>query len=168
MRMDIILALQSHLKKDYSEENQYKQAEMIDLILEINQAVICSGIGKLEDYEHKTRMFPMLFRGLKLVRSGVEPQIIESILLNIALANNIDLLESLLVIEGVSSIQILRSPDLTKELVLSYFSFPVQDQVRERLQHVKLNSSEPLTRKEVEKLLHMQALKNCAECLSRS
>lgn len=62
-------------------------------------------------------------------------------------------IESLLVIDGVISIQMLRSPDVTKELLLSYFSFHLQDDIRRNLQDLKLNSSEPLNRKEIEKLL---------------
>ena len=42
-------------------------------------------------------------------------------------------LESLLVMEGVISIQTLRSPGVTIELLLSYFSFNLQDNVRKNL-----------------------------------
>lgn len=126
---------------------------MLRVMLEINQDVVVHGISKLEGYENDTIIFPMLCKGLKLVRSGIEPQVIESILLNVAFANDVDLLESLLVIDGVISIQMLRSPDVTKELLLSYFSFNLQDSLRKSLRDLKLNSSEPLNMKEVEKLL---------------
>ena len=95
----------------------------------------------------------MLSRGLKLVRGGIEPQVIESILLNTAFANDVDLLESLLIMEGVISIQTLRSPGVTMELLLSYFSFNLQDVLRKSLQDLKLNFSEPLNMKEMEELL---------------
>ena len=156
MHIDIMLALHSNLKKDYSQKNQYRQTDLLQMILEINQDVICHGIGILEDYENKTMHFPLLYRGLKLVRNGVEPQDIESILLHMAFANNVDLLESLLVIEGVGSIQTLRSPDLTKELLFSYFHFSVQDHLRKRLQHFKLKCCEVLNNEEVEMLLKDQ------------
>ena len=65
---------------------------MIRMMLEINQNVVVHGISKLEDYQNNTTIFPILFRGLKLVRNGMEPQVIESILLNAALANDVDLL----------------------------------------------------------------------------
>lgn len=95
----------------------------------------------------------MLSRGLKLVRGGIEPQVTESILLNTAFANDVDLLESLLVMEGAISIQTLRSPGVTMELLLSYFSFNLQDVLRKSLQDLKLNFSEPLNMKEMEELL---------------
>lgn len=157
MQTEIMLALQSCLKKDYSEKNQLKQTGMLRMMLQINQDVVGHGISKLEDYESNTMSFPMLCRGLKLVRGGMEPQVIESILLNTAFANDVDLLESLLVIEGVSSIQMLRSPDVTRELLLSYFSFNLQDNLRKNLQDLKLNFSEPLNMKEMEKLLGNQS-----------
>ena len=156
MQTEIMLALQSCLNKDYSDKNQLKQIELLRLMLEINQEVIGRGISVLEDYESRTVIFPMLCRGLKLVRGGMEPQVIQSILLNAAFANDIDLLESLLVIEGVISIQMLQSPDVTRELLLSYFSFSLQDVLRKKLNDLRINSSEPLNRKEVEKLLEEQ------------
>ena len=156
MQTEIMLALQSCLNKDYSDKNQLKQIELLRLMLEINQEVIGRGISVLEDYESRTVIFPMLCRGLKLVRGGMEPQVIQSILLNAAFANDIDLLESLLVIEGVNSIQMLQSPDVTRELLLSYFSFSLQDVLRKKLNDLRINSSEPLNRKEVEKLLEEQ------------
>ena len=156
MQTEIMLALQSCLNKDYSDKNQLKQIELLRLMLEINQEVIGRGISVLEDYESRTVIFPMLCRGLKLVRGGMEPQVIVSILVNTAFANDIDLLEGLLVIEGIISIQMLRSPDVTRELLLSYFSFSLQDVLRKKLNDLRINSSEPLNRKEVEKLLEEQ------------
>lgn len=157
MHAEIMLALQNCLKKDYSERNQLNQLNMFRMMLEINQDIISYGISKIEDYENKTMIFPMLCRGLKLVRAGLEPEVIESILLNSAFANDVDLLESMLVIDGVISIQMLRSPDVTKELLLSYFSFNLQDNIRRNLQDLKLNSSEPLNMKEIKKLLEDQS-----------
>lgn len=156
MQMEIMLALRSNLKKDYSENNQFKQMDMLQMMLEINHAVVVHGISALEDYENSTLIFPMLQKGLKLVRDGIEPQVVESVLLNNALANDVDLLESLLVIEGVISIQILRSPDVTRELLLSHFQFGMQDNMRKSLQDLKINFSEPLNRTEIEKLLEGQ------------
>lgn len=158
MQTEIMLALQSCLNKDYSDKNQLKQIELLRLMLEINQDVIGRGISVLEDYESRTVIFPMLCRGLKLVRSGMEPQVIVSILLNTAFANDIDLLESLLVMEGVISIQMLQAPEVTRELLLSYFRFSLQDILRKKLNDLNINSSEPLSREEVEKLLEKQYL----------
>lgn len=153
MQTEIMLALQSCLIKDYSEKNQLRQIDMIRIMLEINQDVIVYGISKIDDYQDYIKGFPMLSRGLRLVRNGMEPQVIESILLNTALANKVDLLESLLAIEGVISIQLMRSPDVTRELLLSYFCFNMQNLLREKLQDLKLNSSKPLNMEEIERLL---------------
>lgn len=153
MKTETMLALQSYLKKDYSIKNQYRQADMLRMILEINQDVICHGLCKIEDYEAKTTLFPMLGNGLRLVRRGIEPHVMEAGLLNMAFANEIDLLESLLVIDGCCSIQMQRPVELTKELLLSYFTFDVQEDFRNSLQHLKINSCEPLTKEEVERLL---------------
>ena len=49
MQTELMLALQSCLKKDYSEKNQLKQIDLMRMILEINQDVIVHGISKLED-----------------------------------------------------------------------------------------------------------------------
>lgn len=156
MQTDTMLALQNYLGKDYSEENQLRQTDMLRLILEINQDVVCQGISRLEHCENNTAGFPMLCKGLKLVQNGIEPQVIESILLNMAFVNDVDLLESMLVIDGVISIQTLCSPNVTKELLLSYFRFYMQDQLRKSLQDLKLNSSEPLGMKEIKRLLDEQ------------
>ena len=153
MQTEIMLALWGNLKKDYTEKNQLKQIDMLRMMLEINQDVVVQGISKLENYENDSAIFPLLCRGLKLVRGGMEPQAIESILLNAAFANDVDLLESLLVIDGVISIQIQRSPDVTRELLLSYFSFNLQDNLRKSLEDLKINSSEPLDMAEIEKLI---------------
>ena len=153
MKTETMLALQSYLKKDYSKKNQYRQADMLRMILEINQDVICHGLCKIEDYEAKTMLFPMLGNGLRLVRRGIEPHMMEAVLLNMAFANEIYLLKSLLVIDGSCSIQMQRPVELTKELLLSYFTFDVQEDFRNSLQHLKINSCEPLTKEEVERLL---------------
>lgn len=153
MQTEIMLALQSCLKKDYSEKNQLRQIDIIRIMLEINQDVIGHGISRLEDYQSHYMSYPMLSKGLKLVRDGREPQVIETILLNTAIANDVDLLESLLIIEGVISIQLLFSPDVTRELLLSYFSFDMQDILRKSLNDLKLNFIEPLDMKEIEKVL---------------
>ncbi len=153
MKTEIMLALHRYLKKDFSEKNQLKQIQMLRTILEINQNVVREGISKIEDYEYNIINFPMLGKGLTLVREGQEPQVIESILINTAFANDVDLLESLLVLEGVSSIQMLRPADVTKELLLSYFSFNMQDHLRRNLQDLKIDFSQPLNKNELRKIL---------------
>lgn len=40
MQTEIMLALQRHLNKDYSDKNQLKQIELLRLMLEINQDVV--------------------------------------------------------------------------------------------------------------------------------
>ena len=156
MQIETMLALQSSLQKDDSQADQLQQTDLMHLILKINQDVNRHGLCELEDYESKTARFPLLDRGLKLVRGGAEPQVVASALLHMAFANHIALLESLLVIEGVCSIQMLRPAELTKELLLSYFTFEVQDELRNSLTQLHIDSSTPLSKKEVEKLLKKQ------------
>lgn len=84
-----------------------------------------------------------------MVRGGMESQVIESILLNVVFANDVDLLESLLVIDGAILIEMLRSSDVTRKMWLSYFSFNLQDSFRKIQQDLKMNFSEPLDMKEV-------------------
>lgn len=153
MQAEIMFALQNCLKKDYSEENQLRQIDIIRIMLEINQEVKGNGISKIENYQGHYMSYPMLSKGLELVRSGLEPKVIETILLNTAIANDMDLLESLLLIEGIISIQMLHSPSVTRELLLSYFSFDMQNILRESLNDLKLNLIEPLNMNEVEKML---------------
>lgn len=126
-------------------------------MLEINQDVFANGISRLENYQSHSMSYPMLSKGLELVRGGLEPQAIETMLLNTAIANDVDLLESLLIIEGVISIQLLCSPDVTRELLISYFSFDMQDVLRKSLNDLKLNFIEPLNMKEIEKMLKVHS-----------
>lgn len=157
MQTEVMFALQNCLKKDYSEKNQLKQIGIIRIMLEINQDVIANGISRLENYQSHSMSYPMLSKGLELVRGGLEPQAIETMLLNTAIANDVDLLESLLIIEGVISIQLLCSPDVTRELLISYFSFDMQDVLRKSLNDLKLNFIEPLNMKEIEKMLKVHS-----------
>ncbi len=48
MKTEIMLALQGYLKKDYSEQHQLKQIDMLRLLLRINQDVVVHGIAILE------------------------------------------------------------------------------------------------------------------------
>ena len=157
MQTEVMFALQNCLKKDYSEKNQLKQIGIIRIMLEINQDVIANGISRLENYQSHSMSYPMLSKGLELVRGGLEPQAIETMLLNTAIANDVDLLESLLIIEGVISIQLLCSPDVTRELLISYFSFDMQDVLRKSLNDLKLNFIEPLNMKEIETMLKVHS-----------
>lgn len=153
MKVEIMLAMHSALKRDYSEKNQLKQLELLRAILEINQEVFVHGIGRIEDYERNMKKYPLFCSGLKLVRAGVEPQVVESVLLNAAIANEGDLLESLLVVDGVLSIQVLRSPDVTKEILLAYFGFDLQERLREGVVDLRLNGGRPLDKGELMDLL---------------
>ncbi len=156
MKLETMLALRRCLKRDDSKENQQKQANMLKGILKINQEVFVSGIAVIEIYEDSAEIAPMLSYGLKLVRRGMEPQMIESILLNAAIANETDLLESLLVMDGVQSIQMRQGPDITRELLLSYFDFQTQERIRKGIKDLRLNSGEPLGMAEVGELLRRQ------------
>ena len=56
MQIDVMLALQDRLKKDYSKKNQLGQTALLRVMLEINQAVVVSGIARLEEYEEDIKI----------------------------------------------------------------------------------------------------------------
>lgn len=69
--------------------------------------------------------------------------------------NHIDLLTSLLVLEGILSIQILRTPHVAKELLLSFFGLDYIDYIdRESDKRgVQINRMDPLSREKIHTLL---------------
>lgn len=156
MRTETMLAIYDNLKKDHSQKQQQKQIRLLQTILKVNQDVTRQGLSVIENCEQETAEFPMLWKGLQLARNGMEPRDIESILLNTAFANEVDLMESLLIIDGVYCIQTMRSPDTTMEWLLSHFCFPAQEQLTQCLQDQKLSCCRPLSRAEIEELLKGQ------------
>lgn len=147
------LAMHSYLHSEYTAEEQLKHISLISMILQINQDVCTSGISALERYVDDEKIPFLLKKGLYLVWSGIEPQIVENVLLNIALTNKLDLLLSLLIIEAVLSIQQRHSPDITKELLLSYFKIEVVDEIEQRTAKLEHNFSEPLNKEQIQELL---------------
>ena len=157
MQTETMLALQSCLKRDESKENQTRQMCLVRMILKINQDVVRKGLMQIEHYKSETADFPMLWKGLTLVRGGMEPQDVVSILRNMAVANQVDLLESLLVIDGVQSIQYMRFPDQTKEWLFSHFHVSMHQQLTMCLKDLDIDAWKPLcgvlSKEEIEKLL---------------
>lgn len=156
MRTDTTLAMMNMLKRDYSEESQLKQFGTVRQLLKINQDVIVHGIAVLEEYVRDTAFSPLLCKGLKLVWAGIEPRVTEAVLVNTALANDMDLLESLLITEGVISIQTANPPGITTELLLSYFTFDIQEQLEKSLEELRIKRTYPLSAEEVKQLLNSQ------------
>ena len=103
-------------------------------MLKINEEVVRSGLTVLEEYEKDESLPYMLSLGLKLVHYGTEPGIVETILLNTALVNNIDLLTSLLIMDAVLSIQKMYAPEITKELLLSYFRHDIKSKIEKEIE----------------------------------
>lgn len=142
----------SKIPKDNSIEKQKKVLKFVRQILELNQKVIVEGIGILENY---TSGYPILDRGLRLVRDGVEPDYIEAILLNTAITNNVDLLTAQAAIEGVNSIQTARSPHITRELLKSYFTFEFEKEFDCEINKInnKFNNIQTLNAQEIAQLI---------------
>lgn len=142
----------SKVPKDNSIENQKKVLELVRQILDLNQKVIVEGIGIFENYNSGC---PILDRGLRLVRDGVEPDYIETILLNTAITNNIDRLTALVTIEGVNAIQTARSPYITREILKSYFTFEFENEFDFELNknNHKFNDIQTLNAQEIVQLI---------------
>lgn len=139
----------SNIPKEYSLENQKKVLELVLQILDLNQKVIVKGLGILEKYSSGG---PILDRGLRLVRDGLEPGYIETILLNTAISNNIDLLTSLVVMEGVYAIQTVQPPHITRELLKAYFTFEFDSGINKS--NIKLNDVQFLNAEEIAQLVN--------------
>ena len=154
MKEQILCALHStNIPKEYSLENQKRVLKIVLQILELNQNVIVKGLGILEQYSSGC---PILDRGLRLVRDGLEPDYIETILLNTAIANNIDLLTVLVVMEGVYAIQTIQPPYITRELLKSYFTFEFEKEFDSGINssNIKLNDVQSLNAKEIAQLVN--------------
>jgi len=151
-RLLLCTILNSNLPKDYSLANQKNVLKLVILILDINQKVIEKGISMFEDY---CSQYPVLDKGLRLIRMGLEPSIIETLLLNTVIVNNIDLLTSLVIIEGVHDIQTAQSPHVTKELLKSYFTLEFYTEFEDECvkSNLKINNSQMISAKEVAKLI---------------
>ena len=119
----------------------------------MNQKVIVEGLGILEKYSSGC---PILDRGLRLVRDGLEPDYIETILLNTAISNNIDLLTALVVMEGVYAIQTAQSPYITRELLKAYFTFDFEKEFDSGVNKsdIKINDVQSLNAKEIAQLVN--------------
>lgn len=152
MKTEIMLGLYNNLNKDFSDNHQLEQIDLLKGILKINQDVVSCGLMKIHDHRDFLKGYPLLEKGLNLVMEGIDPEVIESIMINSALVNNIDLLESLIIIEGVLSIQMMRTIE-TYQLLLSYFSFGVQNIIENQLNELKIKKSDVLRLEELNRLL---------------
>lgn len=146
------ILISAGLPRDYSPENREKVLKMAVVILEVNQKVIQKGIGILEDYLSK---YPLLNRGLQLIRMGLEPELTETLLLNAAIADNTDLLTALAALEGIHGIQTAQLPQTTKELLKSHFPLEFEAEFEEEIAKSSLNiGSTIISRQEVERLIN--------------
>ena len=153
--MEIItfVTMEERLENRVSMDHREIHISLIKKMLKINVDVVRSGLAMLEEYEKDESLPYMLSLGLKLVHYGTEPQIIETILLNTALVNNIDLLTGLLIMDGVLSIQKMYLPEITKELLMSYFRHDTKSKIEKELEDLDINSRSVLTNKEVNELV---------------
>lgn len=154
MEVGTFLAIESRLNYVDTVEEQRKFSPLITEILKINQEVIKKGLSALEKYIRDDKLPILLRKGLRLVHYAMEPQIIETILLNTAIVNHMDGLTALICLDGVLSIQKMYSPDITKELLFSYLRLDILDEVNEEVGKLKMDSSTPLSAEELQKLLN--------------
>lgn len=154
MQVQTLSILLNHCS-DNSVIDQKGKLDLFSFILEINQKVVTNGLSILEEYETDAYKIPILSRGISLIRKGIDPDTIESILLNMAIINHIDLLTSLLVLEGTLSIQILRPPHVTKELLLSFFGLDYIDYIDRESDKsgLQINRMDPLSTEEIHTLI---------------
>lgn len=147
--------INSNLPKDYSWKNQKEILKLAFLILDINQRVIKEGIGIFEDY---CSHYQLLDKGLQLIRMGLDPELTETLLFNTAVINDIDLLTSLVTIEGVHGIHTAQPPYITKELLKSYFAlnFDIEFEAEYAKTDQKTENIQTISAKEVAELIDSQ------------
>lgn len=154
MEVSTFLAIENRLKRNDTIEEQRKLSPLIAEILKIDQEVIKEGLSALEKHIQNDKLPFLLRKGLRLVHYAMEPQIIETVLLNTAIVNHMDGVTTLVCLDGVLSIQKMYSPDITKELLLSYLSLDVLDEADAEVGKLKLDGSTPLSTEELQKLLN--------------
>lgn len=154
MEVSTFLAIESRLNRNDTIEEQRKFSPLIAEVLKINQEVIKEGLSALEKHIQDEKLPFLLRKGLRLVYYAMEPQIIETIMLNTSIVNRMDGATALICMDGVLSIQKMYSPDITKELLLSYLSLDVLDEADAEAGKLKLDSSVPLSTEELQKLLN--------------
>ena len=154
MEVSTFLAIESRLNYVDTVEEQRKFSPLITEILKINQEVVKEGLSVLEKYIQDDKLPILLRKGLRLVHYAMEPQVIETILLNTAIVNRMDGLTALICLDGVLSIQKMCSPDITKELLFSYLRLDILDEVNKEVGKLKMDSSTPLSAEELQKLLN--------------
>lgn len=156
MEISTFLAIESRLNRNDAIEEQRKFLPLIAEILKINQEVVKEGLSTLEKHIQNDKLPLLLRKGLRLVHYAMEPQIIETVLLNTAIVNRMDGVTALICMDGVLSIQKMYSPDITKELLLSYLSLDILDEADAEAGKLKLDSGVPLSTEELQKLLKVQ------------
>ncbi len=150
------IMINAGLPVDYSLENQKRVLKMVIVILKMNREVLKEGIGIFEDY---TSTYPLLDRGLRLIRMGLEPELTENLLLNAVIANHTDILTGLVTLEGIYSIQAARLPQITMEVLKSHFLLEFEAEFEEEIAKSNLNiTSTVISRQEVEKLISGQMI----------
>ena len=154
MEISTFIAIESRLNRNDAIEEQRKLLPLLAEILKINQEVVKEGLSSLEKHIQKDKLPFLLRKGLRLVHYAMEPQVIETVLLNTAIVNHMDGVTALICMDGVLSIQKMYSPDITKELLLSYLSLDVLDEADAEVGKLKLDGSTPLSTEELQELLN--------------
>lgn len=149
--------IQCSSERDFSEKNQQECFELVKIIIIINQNLNKDGIKILDEYISNTKIkYPVLKRGLSLIKLGVEPKYIESILLNTIIINKTDFLASLIILEGISLILQNEAPHITKQILKSFFllEFDTYFETEFANSNIKINDIQVLSEKEIQELLN--------------
>lgn len=160
MQITTKLAIYTYANKVVKSEEQAEYTLLVCELLKINQEVYVNGIAELESYENDMKLPFLLRKGLAMVRTGLEPDIIESVLLNIVLTNKLDFLSSVVIIDAVLSIQQLLEPGITREILLSYFVLDDVIAVKNETMDIKYNFSQNLSKQEIHNLIDQEQKHN--------
>lgn len=151
MNKDLLYPLIFSTAANDSKQEQQQAVELAVFLMRIHKQVRQQGIGILEDVPAEN---PLLARGFALVRMGMEPELVERVLLTSLVFHSAQLRQGLLVIEGILAIQTGQSLEVTKELLKAYLPFVSAEQFEQKLRENEIiSSSSMLSQKEVSRLL---------------
>ena len=111
-----------------SDKDRESCVETLDAILEMSVQARKQGLLHLQNYIEKSKPY-LLQKAISYVIDGIEPETIYKILSTYVLAENCkgkELLEALLIIDGLLSIQAGVNPLILRELLSAYFGVGFQ------------------------------------------
>jgi hypothetical protein len=112
-----------------SDDDKKSCVDILDFILEMSVQARKHGLLHLQKYIEMSKLY-LLRKAISYVIDGIEPNVIYKILSTYVLAENCkgkDLLENILVIDGLLSIQAGVNPLILREMLSAYFGIGFQD-----------------------------------------